>query len=151
MNTWVSHPLQPHTAQHSAWLRLDAQLLKVSVHQQMNASRRRGTYIQRNIPRAQKEWNNAATWMGLEISILGEVSQKDKDRQHMASCFWESNIWHMWACLWNRNRLTDIENRLVAAKGKEEGGGWTGRLGLVDLNYYIENGQTTRNCYIENG
>ena len=34
-----------------------------------------------------------------------------------------------------RNRLTDIESRLGVAKG--EGVGWTGRLWLVDANYYI--------------
>ena len=27
----------------------------------------------------------AATWMDLEIIILSEVSQKDKDKQHMIS------------------------------------------------------------------
>ena len=27
----------------------------------------------------------AATWMNLEISILTEVSQKEKDKQHMIS------------------------------------------------------------------
>lgn len=37
-------------------------------------------------------------------------------------------------------KQTHIENRLVAAKGKGEGGGWTGGLGSVDANYYIENG-----------
>ena len=25
------------------------------------------------------------------------------------------------------------------AKGEEEGGGWTGSLGLVDTNHYIQN------------
>ena len=38
----------------------------------------------------------------------------------------------------NRNRLTDIENRLVVAKGER----WVGErriesLGLADANYYI--------------
>ena len=33
----------------------------------------------------------------------------------------------------NRNRLTDIENRLVGTKGE----GWWGSLGLADANYYI--------------
>ena len=32
---------------------------------------------------------------------------------------------------------TDIENRLVATKGKGEGVEWTGSLGLIDANYYI--------------
>ena len=34
-----------------------------------------------------------------------------------------------------QNRLMDIENRLVVEKG--EGVGWTGSMGLVDVNYYI--------------
>ena len=42
-------------------------------------------------------------------------------------------------CLQNRNRLTDLENRLVFSKGEEEGVGWTGSLGLIDANYYIWN------------
>ena len=33
----------------------------------------------------------------------------------------------------NRNRLTDIENRLVVAKGE----GWSGSLGLADVSFYI--------------
>ena len=37
----------------------------------------------------------------------------------------------------SRNRLTDIEDRLVVAKGKGEGVGWTGGLGLVDASYCI--------------
>ena len=35
----------------------------------------------------------------------------------------ESKIWHKWTYLWNRNRLTDIENRLTVAKGEGGGGG----------------------------
>ena len=31
----------------------------------------------------------------------------------------------------------DVENRLVFAKGGGEGVGWTGNLGLIDVNYYI--------------
>ena len=38
----------------------------------------------------------------------------------------------------NRNRLTDLENTLVVAKG--DGEGWIGSLGLADANYYTENG-----------
>ena len=34
-------------------------------------------------------------------------------------------------------RLTDMESRLVVAKGEGEGVGWTASLGLVDANYYI--------------
>ena len=35
------------------------------------------------------------------------------------------------------NRLTDIENRLVVAKGEGEGVGCMGSLGLADANDYI--------------
>ena len=37
--------------------------------------------------------------------------------------------------LWNRNRLRDVDSRLVVAEG--EGVGWTKTFGLVDVNYYI--------------
>ena len=37
--------------------------------------------------------------------------------------------------------IMDIENRLVVAKGRGEGRGWTGRnLGLIDTNYCLWNG-----------
>ena len=75
----------------------------------------------------------AATWMDREIIILSEVSQKEKDKYHVIPLFVESQIWHKWTCLWNRSRLTEIENRLVVAMGE----GWIERLGLADANYYI--------------
>ena len=34
-------------------------------------------------------------------------------------------------------KLMDIENRLVVAKGDGEGVGWTGSLGLEEANAYI--------------
>ena len=40
--------------------------------------------------------------------------------------------------LQNRNRLTDMENKLAAVGGVEDG--WTGSLGLAKSNYYIWNG-----------
>ena len=43
--------------------------------------------------------------------------------------------------IYETNRLTDIENRLVVAKGKKGWeDGWIGSLGLADASYYIENG-----------
>ena len=53
-----------------------------------------------------------ATWMDLEIIILSEVNQKEKNEYHMISF-----ICRMWKkrckCfyLYNRNRPTDIENK----------------------------------------
>ena len=37
----------------------------------------------------------------------------------------------------HRNRHTDLENRLVVAKGEGGGSGMTGSLGWVDANYDI--------------
>ena len=38
------------------------------------------------------------------------------------------------------NKLMDLKNRLVVAKGECEGVGWTGSLGLIEANYCIWNG-----------
>ena len=40
----------------------------------------------------------------------------------------------------SRNGLRDMESRLVVAEGVGEGVEWIESLGLVDANYYIENG-----------
>ena len=37
----------------------------------------------------------------------------------------------------DRNRLTDIETRLVVAKREGGGEGGSGTLGLADANYYL--------------
>ena len=34
-------------------------------------------------------------------------------------------------------KIMDTENRLVVAKGEGEGVGWTGNLGLIDVNYCL--------------
>ena len=41
-----------------------------------------------------------------------------------------STLWHKWIYLWNRNRLTDIENSAVVAKTER-----MGSLKLTDANY----------------
>ena len=46
-------------------------------------------------------------------------SKSEIDKYHMS--YEESKIRCKWTYLWNRNRLTDKENRLVAAKGEEGG------------------------------
>ena len=79
----------------------------------------------------------ASTWMQLEIVILSEESQKEKDKYHMIITYMcaESKIWYKWTYIWNRN--TDIETRLVVAKGEGVGEEWIGSLGLADANWYI--------------
>ena len=71
----------------------------------------------------------AATWMQLEIIIPSEV------RKTNPYLYVETKTQHKWTYT-NRNRLTDTENRLVAAKGEGEEEP-AGNL-LVDAN--IENG-----------
>ena len=72
----------------------------------------------------------AATWMDLDIIILSEVSQKEKDKYHTVLLTCESKIWHKWTYLRNRNRLTGIENRLVVARGERRGGGLDWEFGI---------------------
>ena len=66
-----------------------------------------------------------ATWMDLEIIILNEVRRRNlkvpNDILH---------IWHEWTYLQTRNRLTDIENRLAAAKREEPGEGMEWETGF---------------------
>ena len=61
------------------------------------------------------------------------------DKIKIVYCFYaESKTWHKRTYLQNRNRLTDMENRFMVAKG--EGVGWMGSLGSIDANYDTENG-----------
>ena len=55
--------------------------------------------------------------MNLEIIILSEISQTEKDKYHMTSLNVESkNQWYKWTYLQNRNRLTDLQNEPVATR-----------------------------------
>ena len=69
-------------------------------------------------------------------------SKSDRERQisydiaYMWNLKYDTNELY----LQNRNRLTDIENRLVVAKGEGVGEGRTERLGPADANYYIQDG-----------
>ena len=65
----------------------------------------------------------AATWMDLEMIILSEVSQTEKDKYHMINliCGILKNDTN--ELLQNRNSLTDIENKPMVAKGERSGEG----------------------------
>ena len=71
-----------------------------------------------------KEWNNAfaATWMDLEIIILSEVSQTEKNKYHDITYTWKLKKWYKLTYLQKRNRLTDTENKLMVTKGEAGGG-----------------------------
>ena len=60
----------------------------------------------------------SATWMDLEIIILSEVGETEKDKYHMISLYVDSKKRYKRTYLQNRNRLTDIENKLMVTKGK---------------------------------
>ena len=70
----------------------------------------------------------AATWMDLDIFILSEV------RQAKTNVIWKHlyvesrKKGYKWIYLQNRNRLTDIENKLMITKG-EGGDGYIRNLG----------------------
>ena len=84
----------------------------------------------------------AAAWMNLEIMILSEVSQKEKDKYHIISF------------------MCGIENRTqmnMSAKQKEthryrkqrcscqgESEGKIGSFGIAEANYSRQDGQTTK-------
>ena len=71
------------------------------------------------------EWNNAIC-NNLEIIILSEVSQKEKDKYHMIPLMWHNLKYDTKEITYKTGTDSDMENRLVATKGK---GGW-GRGGL---------------------
>ena len=57
----------------------------------------------------------AATWMDIEIIILNKL---EKDKYHMISLMWNLKIWYKWTYLQNRNRVTDVENKLTVTRGE---------------------------------
>ena len=55
-------------------------------------------------------------------------SKSERERQVYSITDMWNKIWHKWTCLQNRNRLIDVENRVVVAKG--EGGRERDGLGV---------------------
>ena len=71
----------------------------------------------------------SATWVDLEIIIVGKVSQTEKDKYHMTSLncgILKKKMIQTY--LQNRNRLTDLENEFIITKGKR----WRDELGVWD-------------------
>ena len=62
----------------------------------------------------------AATQMDLEIILLSEVSQTEKDKYHMVSLICETLKMIKWTYLLmqNTNRPTDVENNVIVTKGE---------------------------------
>ena len=87
----------------------------------------------------------AATWMEREMLILSEVGQKENDKYHIAYIL---NLIHgANDPLYKTETDSDLENRLgVCQRREREGVGWTGSLGFLDANNYIEDGEAMRSC-----
>ena len=74
------------------------------------------------------EWNNAilSNMDELKFIMLSEVSQTKKDKYHMISFIGGIlKKWYKWAYTQNRDRLTDLENKLMVTQvGRDELEGW---------------------------
>ena len=80
----------------------------------------------------------AATWMPLEMIILSEISQKEKDKYHMMSLI--CGLYNMAQMNLSTKRKQTRRRREQTCGCQGEVGereGWTGSLGLVDANSYI--------------
>ena len=73
----------------------------------------------------------AATWLALEIIILSEVSQTEKDKYMVPLIRGIFKKWYKWTYLQKRNRLTDVENKLMVTRGDGVGGEGS-KLGVWD-------------------
>ena len=76
-----------------------------------------------------------ATGMDPETVILSEISQTR--RMHNTAYMWNlKKKWYKWIYLQNRNRVTDVENKLmVTSRGSRcTREGYTGRLGLTYMH-----------------
>ena len=83
----------------------------------------------------------AATWMKLEIIILSEVSQTEKDKYHMMSLI--CGVENMTQVKLSMKQKQIHRHRKQTDGCQGRGGveeGRTGRLGLADANYDIEYG-----------
>ena len=78
----------------------------------------------------------APTWMDLAIVIPSEVSQRKMNV--MWYCIHvESEKWHQWIYLQNRNNITGAENKPMVTRGGEGGEGWIGSWRLTYTHYSI--------------
>ena len=71
-----------------------------------------------------KEWNNAVcSHMDGPRDCHTEWSKSEKNKYHDIVYMWNLKKCHKWTYLQNRNRLTDIDNKLMVTKGERGGGG----------------------------
>ena len=76
---------------------------------------------------------HVATRMDLEITTRGKVTQRERQILYDVTYTW--NLKHNTnEHIYETETLTDIQDRLVAAKGGEE---WSGSLASASASYYI--------------
>ena len=79
----------------------------------------------------------AATWMDLEIIILSEISQTEKDKYHMISLICGiQNMTQMNLSTKQKQTHRHREQTSGCQGGGGVGKGRIGSLGLADANYY---------------
>ena len=83
-------------------------------------------HVYNRIVLSHKKWNNAICRnMDGPRDCHTEWSKPDRERQisYVTTYRWNIKTDTKWTYSWNRNRLTDIENKLMVNKGVSSGGG----------------------------
>ena len=94
-------------------------------------------YIHNGILLSHKNaWNNAI-YSNMDGPRDYQVSQNKTNIIYHLHV--ESKTWHKWPYLWNRNSLTDIENKVVIAKGQGMGEGLEFGISRYKLIYRMNN------------
>ena len=88
-----------------------------------------------------KEWNSAICSNMDGPRDYTKLNKSEGQIPCNITLYVDSEIWHKWTYLQNRNRLTDIHrhrDQICGCQGGgREGERWIGNLELVDANYYI--------------
>ena len=80
----------------------------------------------------------AAIWMDLEIIILSEINQKEKDRYHtMSLTYGMYNTTQVNLPIKRDQTHRHRKQTYHCPWGRKVAEEWTGNLGLADANYYM--------------
>ena len=76
----------------------------------------------------------AEAWVDLETVIQSEVSQKEENKYRLILLHVNLEKWYRWTYLQSRNRDTDVEDKIMIAKGEKLGGmSWEIGTGIYTL------------------
>ena len=82
----------------------------------------------------------AATWMNLEIIILSEVSQMEKDISYNITYMWNLKENDTNELIYKREADSQTQRTDLWLPRPGQGEGWSRSLGLADASYYAQNG-----------